>query len=82
MPRPSMQQLQQQVQQQMEAEGIVEPSEKIVLQDGLAIKHKLDQTASDVSAVGWRSAWDAADHTAHMPCVMDPECSCSHTWQQ
>lgn len=50
MPRPSIAQLQQQVQQQMEAEGIVETSklEKIVLEDGTAIKHKLDQTAAEV----------------------------------
>lgn len=50
MPRPSLTQLQQQVQDLKEAEGIVDtPPEKITLEDGQAIKHKLDQTAADVS---------------------------------
>lgn len=50
MPRPSMAQLQQNVQQQMRELGEAEPPEKIVLEDGAAIKHKLDSTATEVSA--------------------------------
>lgn len=49
MSRPSIAQLQEQVQLLKEAEGIVDQPEKIVLQDAAAIKHKLDQTASQVS---------------------------------
>jgi hypothetical protein len=49
MSRPSLAQLQEQVQQLKEAEGIVDQPEKVVLQDAAAIKHKLDQTASQVN---------------------------------
>lgn len=49
MSRPSLAQLQEQVQQLKEAEGIVDQPEKVVLQDAAAVKHKLDQTAAQVS---------------------------------
>ena len=64
MSRPSKAQLQQQVQEQREADGIVEPSsqEKIVLEDGLAIKHKLDQTAADVRVLCLANSYPARQH--------------------
>lgn len=71
MGRPSLAQLQEQVQQLKEEEGIVDQPEKIVLQDAAAVKHKLDHTAAEASqyqAYGVHDGQGVVHFSRHAAC--------------
>ncbi len=81
MGRPSIAQLQEQVQLLKEEEGIVDQPEKIVLQDAAAVKHKLDHTAGEASSIDMDrdEECSAATHVSTVCCLSYAEQKCCLT---